>query len=185
MKFNENNNFFDTIINRWKKLSLLNQILYLIIVAILCVIIFTTIFAAITKKISPGKNYRNADPLPTEKTISNLNKKSDETVAAYTGIGTIRAITAASPEAEDEMGTPLVVTPWFTYPEGDTVFFEELSRKRILITGIITNYFLQYTEEQLLSFSEEKIKADLLELINSQLSLGKISRLYFTDYIFL
>jgi len=173
------------LINRWKKLSTLNQILYLIIAALLLVIIFTTILAAATKKGKPGKNYREADPLPTEKTISSLNKKTNENVAAYTGIGTIRAITAPAPDAEDEMGNPLVITPWFTYPEGDTVFFEELSRRRILITGIITNYFLQYTQEQLLSFSEEKIKADLLEQINSQLSLGKISHIYFTDFIYL
>ena len=170
------------------KLSL-NKILICIIVILFILIAGVTIGGMITKKASPGKNLRTADPEPTVKELESLNKRSDTKIAAYTGIGRIRTVTAVdnsngdSPDAES--ATPIVITPWFSYDESNFELYEELSRKRILITGIISNYFSERTEKELLSTSEEKIKADLLEEINGQLSLGKIKSIYFSDYIFL
>ena len=63
--------------------------------------------------------------------------------------------------------------------------FEELARKRLIITGIFTSYFGAYTKVELLSRTEDKIKQDILEQINEQMSLGKISGIYLTDYIFI
>lgn len=167
------------------KTDKLNKILTLIIISFAAIIVAGTAAGFISKKAKPGKNLRDADPAPTEKSIENLNKKNTENIAAYTGIDTLRIVTSPASDNSDDMGTVIVVTPWFAYPEGDTVFFEELSRKRILITGLITTYFNQRTAEELMTLTEEKIKADLMETINSQLSLGKISQIYFTDYIFL
>jgi flagellar basal body-associated protein fliL len=44
---------------------------------------------------------------------------------------------------------------------------------------------LKHTKTQLLGAGEQKLKADLLELINKELVLGNIDTLYFSDYIFL
>ena len=174
------------------KLSL-NKILICIIVILFILIAGVTIGGMITKKASPGKNLRTADPEPTVKELESLNKRSDTKIAAYTGIDRIRTVTASDTSDNGDNGdrpdaetaTPIVITPWFSYDESNFELYEELSRKRILITGIITNYFSSKTEKQLLSTSEEKIKADLLEEINGQLSLGKIKSIYFSDYIFL
>ena len=179
----------------------LNKILIYIIIFLFIVILGITIGGLISKKASPGKNLRTADPEPTVKEIESLNKRSNTKIAAYTGIGRIRTVTAAdtgdngdTPGAANSANgdnpnvstaTPIVITPWFSYEESNFELYEELSRKRILITGIISNYFSSKTEKQLLSTSEEKIKADLLEEINGQLSLGKINNIYFSDYIFL
>lgn len=168
-----------------KNITKSDKILLLIILILLVVILGGTIIGLATKKASPGKNLRESDPLPTEKEIENLNKHTDSKIAAYTGLGTIRTITAPDDSKENDTGIATVITPWLSYPEGDTVFFEELSRKRLLITGIISTYFSSYTQNQLLTRTEESIKEDLLKLINEQLTLGKISNIYFTDYIFI
>ena len=160
-------------------------VLILIIFVLVCIIFFGTIIGLVTKKAAPGKNLRNADPEPTTREIENLNKKLDDKIDAYTGLGTIRCITAPAADDEEDIGTAVVITPWLAYPEGDTVFYEELARKRLLITGIFTNYISARTKEQLLSTTEDKIKSEILEQINAQMSLGKVSQIYFTDYIFL
>ena len=165
------------------KLSKSDIILYSIIAALVLVILFGTIIGFASKKAAPGKNLRNSDPAPTVREIENLNKGSESKIAAYTGLGTIRCITA--PQDEEDIGTVVVITPWLSYPEGDTIFFEELARKRLIISGIFTNYFSSYTKNELLSRTEDKIKEELQAKINEQLSLGKILQIYFTDYIFL
>lgn len=167
------------------KISKTDFILIIVIFVLVCVLFFGTVIGLISKKAVPGKNLRNSDPEPTTQEIENLNKKLDEKIDAYTGLGTIRCITSPHPNDENDFGTAVVITPWLSYPQGDTVFFEELSRKRLIITSIFTNYFSSYTKNELLSITEEKIKSELLEQINEQMSLGKISGIYFTDYIFI
>ena len=173
------------------KLSKFELVLTAIIALLMIVIMGVTIVTLATQKGKPGKNLRDADPEPTAREIENLNKRLDEKIAAYTGLGTIRCITApendSNNNSSDELniGTAVVITPWLAYPDGDTVFYEELARKRILINGIFTNYFAVRTKNQLLAMPEEKIKQDIMEEINSSMTLGKISQIYFTDYIFL
>lgn len=158
------------------------RILIYIIALIICIIILGTIVGLIGKIFSSGKE-RTPDPSPSE--IESLYKDSSTSMAAYTGLGKIRTSSKPETDAEDDYGTLIVISPWFSYPKDDKEFFEELSRKRVLITGIITNYFTSRTKSELDSIPEENIKADLLSQINGQLSLGKLGDLYFTDYIFL
>ena len=167
------------------KFSKTDFILLIAIAAILGIILLGTVIGLATKKAAPGKNLRNDDPEPTAREIENLNKHSDSPIAAYTGLGTIRCITAPQADNPEDAGTAVVITPWLSYPEDDTVFFEELARKRLIITGIFTSYFNACTKVELLSRTEDKIKQDLVEQINEQMSLGKIEGIYFTDYIFL
>ena len=102
---------------------------------------------------------------------------------AYYELGTIRVSTAG--EDSDENGTVMILSPWLAYPAGDTVLYEELSRKSGAFRGIFQAYFSSRTKNQLLSETEEKIEAVLREEINADLALGKISDIYFTDYLFL
>ena len=169
-------------------LSKFDKILAAIIAVIFISIMVVTIVTLATQAGRPGKNLRDADPEPTPREIENLNKKLDDKIAAYTGLGTIRCITAPDTSASDEqdqVGTVVVVTPWLAYPEGDTVFYEELARKRMVISSVFTTYFSSRTKVQLLSTTEDKIKAEIMAQINEQMSLGKISGIYLTDYIFL
>ena len=52
-------------------------------------------------------------------------------------------------------------------------------------SGFFARHFGAYTKLELLSRTEEKIKNDIMEQINEQMSLGQISGIYFTDYIFI
>ena len=167
------------------KFSKTDFILLIVIAAIVVILFLGTVIGLATKKAAPGKNLRNDDPEPTAREIENLNKHSDSPIAAYTGLGTIRCITAPDTDDPDDAGTAVVITPWLSYPEDDTVFFEELARKRLIITGIFTSYFGACTKVELLSRTEDSIKQNLMEQINEQMTLGKISGIYFTDYIFL
>ena len=166
-------------------LSKSDIVLFSVIGFLVLVILFGTVIGLASKKAALGKNLRDSDPDPTPREIENLNKKLDDKIAAYTGLGTIRCITAPEADNPDDAGTAVVITPWLSYPEGDTIFFEELARKRLLITGIFISYFSAHTKVELLSRTEESIKTDLLSQINEQMSLGKISGIYLTDYIFL
>ena len=52
------------------------------------------------------------------------------------------------------------------------------------------NYYIEYDSfvllaQKALDLGCKIIKEDLLKLINEQLTLGKISNIYFTDYIFI
>ena len=163
-----------------------NNVLNKILIGIICsLVLFITVMTAIsfaTKK--SGKKDSNITTVePSVKEITSLNKRSDQSLASYTGIGRIRILTKGIDELN--IGTPLVIEPWFTYDESNFELYEELSKKRILLTGLISNYFSSKTKQEIVSMSEEKIKADLLNELNSHLVLGKILQIYFTDYIFL
>ena len=94
--------------------------------------------------------------------------------------------TAANIEKNIEnLGTVLLITPWISYSSSDTIFFEEISRKKPMLCGIFQNYFSQFSKKELLSQSENIIEKNITNQINSHLSLGKIQGIYFTDYIFL
>ncbi len=108
---------------------------------------------------------------------------ADTDEVSYFELGTIRVSTASADS--EEGGTIMVLSPWLAYPAGDTVFFEELSRKSGSIKGSFQAYFSARTKNQLLTETEEKIVHVLIEEINADMALGKISDIYFTDYLFL
>lgn len=122
--------------------------------------------------ISQGKAINLAAPVDTE-------------VSTYYDLGTIRIVTQPDSTIADDSGAAMVITPWIAYPEGDTVFFEELSRKTGVIKGVFTQFFTGHTQKEILSFGEEKIKNQLITEINGIISLGQITDIYFTDFLFL
>lgn len=159
---------------------MLNKILAVILCVLVVAIAGGTIIAFATGTAAPGVSLRVRDPSPTDRHVLSKNK-----MAAYTGLSRIRAVTKPESNTENDIGTPLVITPWFTYPENDTAFYEEIARKSGVMQNIIILYFANYTEMELMAKGEDKIKNDLLSELNAQLMLGKIPNIYFTDYIFL
>lgn len=153
------------------------KVLLAIIVGIVLVIITGTILAL------TGRKQQTPEVLLAQGKAVSLMAPVNNDVVSYYELGRIRILTKT--EAEDDLDTVLVISPYLAYPAGDTVFYEELARKRGLIKGILQSYFQERTKNQLLKETEEKIEKYLLEEINEQLSLGKISDIYFTDYIFL
>ena len=157
----------------------LDYILYAIIIGLLIVLIIGTITGLANK--------RNSEPevLLQQGKAVNLSKPANTDIVSYYEIGKIRIVTPSEEPENEQEGCVLVVNPWLSYAEGDTVFYEEIARKRGVIKGICTTYFSERSKEHLLSITEKKVEQELIELINAQLSLGKVQDVYFTDYIFL
>lgn len=155
----------------------LNQILIGIIGGLALVILVGTV-VGITKK-----KQQEPEVLISKGKAQNLAPPADTNVVAYYDLGKIRIVTAAN--NENDIGTPMVIDPWLAYPEGDTVFYEELARKQGVLKGIFQNYFTSHTKNELLSATETVINQELLQQVNAQVSLGKVLDIYFTDYLFL
>ena len=155
----------------------LNKILLAIIAGLLLAIIVGTIAAL------AGKKKQTPQSLIAQGKAVSLMAPSDTDEVAYYALGSIRISTAQADSQEG--GAIMVLSPWLAYPAGDTVFFEELSRKSGSLRGIFQAYFSSRTKNQLLTETEERIVQVIIEEINADLALGKISGIYFTDYLFL
>lgn len=156
------------------RFSKIQKILLIFSAVIVAFVLITTIALFFSGKLEPGKNFRKTDITPEELT------KADKTgnTEVFTGLGTIRTGT------RDEPSIPIVIKPYFSYPADDTQYYEELCRKTRKMQLLFTQYFADFTKDQLLENGEQKVKRDLLQLINDELVLGQIPALYFEQYIF-
>lgn len=159
------------------KFSNFEKILLAVILALILTIISVTIRAK-----SRQKNQSPEVLISQGKAVSLMAPANDSQVA-YFELGRLRIITAS--EDKNAESSVLVISPWLAYPAGDTVFYEELSRKTPLIKGIFQTYFSSRSKNQLLEETEIKIEEALKLELNAQFSLGKISDIYLTDYIFI
>lgn len=163
----------------------LDKILSIIVIILLITIFAGTVFALLKNK----KSFQKQKQLISQgKAVSLMAPKNDNQFS-YFNLGSLRVLTKPEndslQETEQNMGTVLLVTTWISYPSDDTIFFEEISRKKTVISGIIQDYFSDYSKLELLTQTEVKIEENLIKEINNHLSLGKIQQIYFTDYIFL
>lgn len=162
----------------------LDKILSIIVIILLITIFAGTVFALLKNK----KSFQKQKQLISQgKAVSLMAPKNDNQFS-YFNLGSLRVLTKPENDSlleTQNMGTVLLVTPWISYPSDDTIFFEEISRKKTVISGIIQDYFSDYSKLELLTQTEVKIEENLIKEINNHLSLGKIQQIYFTDYIFL
>lgn len=157
----------------------INKILVYIIFALIAVIVFCTVTAFLAKKAQFGL-YRRKDPASVQEISSSKKSELNE----FKEFGTLRVLTK-SDDPDVSIGENLVITPWFLYKKGDAAFYEELCHKKKKIIAVFLDYFAGHTQKEILSLGEKKVKEELLFKINEQLVMGKISALYFDDYIFL
>lgn len=158
-----------------------------VIKALLTLIIITaailaagTIFAYAAKLPGTKKTYRKADPTPQK--IISQSASQQQKLAAYTDFGQIRAL--SRPENGSSTGTVILIQPWFSYAEGDTELFEEISDKSRKIKSLFLEYFSAYTVSELQQKGEIEVKEDLRRMVNDALVLGRITGIYFDSYVF-
>lgn len=154
----------------------IERILLIVIGALLAVILCGTLIGVNNKK------HNTPEVLISEGKAENLTAPKNTDVLAYYELGSIRIVTAS--DSKDSTGTAMIISPWIGYPEGDTVFFEEIARKRGVIKGIFSQFFTEHTRSEILSFGEKRIEEALITSINEHLALGKVSNIYFTDFLF-
>ncbi len=155
-----------------KKKLTFNKILLLLALVILLGIVATSAVFLCTKNAVPGAGLRKIES-------ESLLQKNN---AAFDLIGLLRITTKID---RDKIRHVLVVNPWLEYDESDTQLYEELDRKLVAVKAVFSAYFSSKTKYELVSMTEEQIKNEILSQINSNLVLGKISKIYFKDYIFL
>ena len=160
------------------KLNFEKALLY-IAGALVSVIVLGTVIGFVTGKAHPAYGLRRADPSPSSVTSANKNEGIE--VDAFTEIGELRSGTKPS---ENGDLCSISIKVWFSYPAGDTAFYEELCQKKRQITAIITEYFLRHTKQELLQKGELSVKNELKQEINDRLVLGKILGIYFDEYFF-
>ncbi len=148
-----------------------------ILTIILC---FLALIIALTTLAVPGIKKRRSTNLVRQ---AQSMARGTEPSAAYRGIGRLRAVTAAA--KQEQSGTTLIISPYFSYTAGDTEFFEELSRKNTAIKGVIMQYVALRTKAELTARGENGIKEDLRGLINDMLVLNKIQDVYFEEFNYL
>ena len=162
----------------------LDKFLSILIILLLITILMGTFITIYKNK----KSIKKQKQLISQgKAVSLMAPKNDNQYS-YFNLGSLRVLTKPENDSLQEtqnMETVLLVTPWISYPSDDTIFFEEISRKKTVIAGIIQDYFSNYSKQELLSQTEVTIEENLLLEINNHLSLGTINQIYFTDFIFL
>ncbi len=97
--------------------------------------------------------------------------------AFFTGVGRIRAATA------DPEPATIIVSIAFPYDRSDLAFSEELAARTKDLRELTGDLFSHLGAAELRVGSEEKLKAELLRRYNAILRLGKISVIYFNDYL--
>ena len=97
--------------------------------------------------------------------------------AFFTGVGRIRAATA------DPEPATVIVSIAFPYDRSDLAFSEELAARTKDLRDLTADLFSHLVADELQAGSEEKLKAELLRRYNAILRLGKISVIYFNDYL--
>jgi flagellar FliL protein len=148
----------------------IQRFLFICTIVISSIMFLVSVISMATGKAKPGKNLRKSDPEP-ENFISEF--------AVFNGFQQLRLATADNPPV------PVIITPYLTYTNGDTELNEELNMKMRHFRTIFADYFSSHTQKELTEIGEQNIKAEITEKLNSELVLGKIINLYFSEYIFL
>ena len=85
----------------------------------------------------------------------------------------------------DKQACTVVIFPVLEYNINDKAFEEELVQKKEVIRKEILEWFAQKNIYELYTMSDIVMKKEILKKINSILSLSKIKRIYFKEYIIL
>jgi flagellar basal body-associated protein FliL len=162
-----------------KKTPLAERLLYGVLAAQLCAIVFITVWALMTKPVRDTVQHETQTETFAEVSVSQTQN------SVFTGIGRLRAGLAASAgqgHAADGPATA-VITIAFPYNSADRPFLEELSFNTRKFRSITTDYFASISQDSPLLTDEAALKHELLSRYNSLLYLGKIETLYFTEFI--
>ena len=146
-------------------------VLFLIAGLLLFLLVLGTIYAFIRTP-GTGPLFRLGRPVETQ--IRGTAAQTGET-RVFSGLGRLRIPLVNS--------STLILTIAFPYSADDAAFAEELAAKIGDFRAIATGYFSALPEERVIQFDEDAAKQELLRRLNEDLRLGRISELYFSDFM--
>ncbi|MDR1353564.1 MAG: flagellar basal body protein FliL [Treponema sp.] len=150
--------------------ALVSRILGVIAIALALVLAAGTIYALVFR--GKGKQPGTAAPVPDGGAAVQADFDN-----IFTGVGRIRASTG-SPEP-----ATVILSIAFPYSPQDLAFSEELAARIGDFRSGAIAYFASLSTEELRQKDEAAIKAELLGRFNALLRLGRITLLYFSDYL--
>ncbi len=157
------------------------KILPLVALALAAIIVLGTAAAFLAGK-RPGTAYRKSDP----QSVAEINGgAADKKQFKEFGTLRVRLLPDEGSKGGGDKGAVLTVTPWLSYESDDSAFYEELVAKKKIFSSYILEFFSTRSKNALLSIGEKEIKRLLLERFNSQLAFGKLTAIYFDQYLFL
>lgn len=130
--------------------------------------------AAVGIALISGTAYAFLTGAPARKAARLAVPASEAAEGVYEGIGRLRARTSD--------GAVVVATIAFPYDQKDKPFKEELASKRASLRATALGYLSSQNSASLHPLAEESVKAALRDLLNGQLLLGQVDRLYFADF---
>ena len=157
-------------------------LIYILIAIVVSIIALSVILAAsgALRKSDNASGRNGSSPVSGSSSVvsSGATGTDDYDFSVFDGIGTLRLSTC------DEVPVPIVLSVYFYYPTEDSLYYEELCTKTRSLKAIIASYFAGQTMAQLQKRGESTVKAQLKNLLNKELVLGKIDALYFGEYLF-
>ena len=155
--------------------SKIPQILYSVLLLIAGVLFFLLVLGSIYALVrSPG-----AGPLfklgkSAETAVRERTAQTGET-RVFSGLGRLRIPLVNS--------STLILSIAYPYSADDAAFAEELAAKIGDFRTIAIDYFSALPAERVIQFDEDTAKQELLRRLNENLRLGRISELYFSDFM--
>lgn len=159
----------------------LNMILVAVIIFLAIIILATSIFVFVKRcSLSGGRKAVVSGNSSVAPSIS-IDTSTKNIATATLSLGQSRILLK---NANDEKPVLLVVSTYFEYDAKDFDFLEELLQKKSELKKVVETYFSQFSKDELHKKSDVAIKDDLVQKINENLTLNKITNLYFSEYLF-
>jgi flagellar basal body-associated protein FliL len=155
--------------------SKIPQVLFTALLLIAGVLLFLLVVGTVYAFVrSPGTGPLFRLGKPAEAAVRETAAPTGET-RVFSGLGRLRIPLVNS--------STLILTIAFPYSADDAAFAEELAAKIGDFRAIASGYFSALPEESVIYFNEETAKQELLRRLNEDLRLGRISELYFSDFM--
>jgi len=155
--------------------SSLSRLFYTILLSIAgALIVFLAIGTVYALIRSPGKVPLFRLGRSVESEVRETAAQTGET-RVFSGLGRLRIPLANS--------STLILSIAFPYSADDAAFAEELAAKIGDFRAIASGYFSTLPAESVIQFDEDAAKQELLRRLNENLRLGRISELYFSDFM--
>jgi len=155
--------------------SKLSRVLFTILLSIAGVLFLLLVWGTIYALVRPagtGPLFRLGGP--AEAAVREITAQTGDT-RVFSGLGRLRIPLVNS--------STLILTIAFPYSADDAAFAEELAAKIGDFRAIASGYFSALPEESIIQFNEDAAKQELLRRLNADLRLGRISELYFSDFM--
>jgi flagellar basal body-associated protein FliL len=152
-------------------IRLIDKALVIIVLFLVFIIAATTAWALLFRE-APNRGGTSAASEPA------VNPEVVE--QNFAGIGRLRTVLQKEPGKD---GATVIIRVVFPYNAADRTFTEELVKNTGAFREMITAYFADFAASDPRLRDEAVIKTELLERFNARLRLGKIDRLFFSEFL--